>query len=345
MTPGRSTIIKILVADNLPESFVTALVAAGHECVTDTALMRESLPGALVGVEVLVVRSTEVTSKVLTDADSLRLVVRAGSGTNTIDCEAASARKILVANVPGRNAIAVAELTMGLLLATDRAIADNVAGLRAGRWDKRRFSQVGQGLYGRRIGIVGLGSIGMEVAMRAQAFGMHIAALNRATRSAETSIRVEQLGVRLFADMVELAEHVDVLTLHVPLSSQTENLVDAGVLDALAPGILINTSRAAVVDTDALVAHLDAGTLAAGLDVFPDEPSAGTADWDSPLARHPRVVGTHHIGASTEQAQTAVVEGALEIIAAFGRGELLNVVNATSATSATSATQTSRARE
>ncbi len=319
------------MADNLPTSFVTALEAAGHQCPTDPALTRESLPDALTGVEVLVVRGTEVTAETLSRADSLRLVVRAGSGTNTIDCEAASAHKILVANVPGRNAIAVAELSMGLLLATDRAIADNVAELRAGRWDKRRFSQVGRGLYGRRIGIVGLGSIGIEVAVRARAFGMDVAALTRSSRSVEKCNRIEQLGIQLLPSMVELAEHVDVLTLHVPLSSQTEDLVDEDVLDALAPGTLINTSRAAVVRTEALLAHLDAGTLTAGLDVFPDEPSAGTADWESALARHPRVVGTHHIGASTEQAQSAVVEGALEVIAAFGRGELLNVVNAPSA--------------
>jgi D-3-phosphoglycerate dehydrogenase len=104
-------------------------------------------------------------------------------------------------------------------------------------------------------------------------------------------------------------------------------MVGAEVLDALQPGILVNTSRADVVDSEALLARLDAGVLAAGLDVFPDEPGSGAAAWRSPLAAHPRVVGTHHIGASTRQAQDAVVDGVEEIIAAFERGELLNVVN------------------
>ena len=104
-------------------------------------------------------------------------------------------------------------------------------------------------------------------------------------------------------------------------------MVGAEVLDALQPGILLNTSRAEVVDTEALMARLDAGGLSAGLDVFPDEPGSGSADWHSPLAAHPRVVGTHHVGASTQQAQEAVVDGVEEVINAFDRGELLNVVN------------------
>jgi D-3-phosphoglycerate dehydrogenase len=120
---------------------------------------------------------------------------------------------------------------------------------------------------------------------------------------------------------------VDVLSLHVPSTVETRGMIGANVLDALQPGILLNTARADLVDTDALLTRLNAGGLAAGLDVFPDEPASGNADWFSPLAAHPRVVGTHHIGASTQQAQEAVVDGVEEVIAAFERGELLNVVN------------------
>jgi D-3-phosphoglycerate dehydrogenase len=319
--------MRVLVADRLPDRFVEAVRGAGHECVVDAGLTDQTLPGAVPGTDVLVVRSTRVTADAFASADALRLVVRAGSGVNTIDCEEATRRGVLVANVPGRNAVAVAELTMGLLLAVDRAIVDNTGELRAGRWDKKRFGGVGRGLYGRSLGIVGLGSIGLAVAERAAGFGMRLLAQAKGTRSDEASARIADLGIELVPDLVTLASRVDVLSLHVPSTPQTRGMVGGEVLDALAPGILLNTSRADVVDTDALLARLDAGELSAGLDVFPDEPASGAAEWRSPLAGHPRVVGTHHVGASTEQAQEAVVDGVLEILAAFDRGELLNVVN------------------
>ena len=319
--------MRILVADRLPAHFEATMKAAGHECVIEPELTDTTLPGAVDGSDVLVVRSTKVTADTLSATDSLQLVVRAGSGTNTIDCDAATRRGVLVANVPGRNAIAVAELTMGLLLAVDRAIPDNTLGLRDGRWDKKRFSAVGRGLYGRRLGVVGLGYIGLAVAERAAAFGMSLRAQAKSSRSPATSRRMNELGIELVPDLVTLASEVDVLTLHVPLTAETKGMVGTEVLDALESGILLNTSRAEVVDTEALLARLDAGVLSAGLDVFPDEPAAGTAEWRSPLAAHPRVVGTHHIGASTEQAQDAVVAGVAEIVTAFGSGRLLNVVN------------------
>jgi D-3-phosphoglycerate dehydrogenase len=276
---------------------------------------------------VLVVRSTRVAASAFAASDSLRLVVRAGSGTNTIDCEEATRTGVLVANVPGRNSVAVAELTMGLLLAVDRAIPDNTGELRAGHWDKQRFGTVGRGLYGRSLGIVGLGNIGLAVAERAASFGMLLFAQAKGSRSAHALTRLADLGIQLVPDLVTLASRVDVLSLHVPLTAETRGMVGAEVLDALRPGILLNTARAGLVDTDALLTRLDAGGISAGLDVFPDEPGTGAAEWHSPLAAHPRVVGTHHIGASTEQAQAAVVDGVEEIIAAFDRGELLNVVN------------------
>jgi D-3-phosphoglycerate dehydrogenase / 2-oxoglutarate reductase len=319
--------MRILVADKLPTHFEASMRAAGHECVIDPGLTDATLPEAVGGVEVLVVRSTKVTAATLSSTDSLRLVVRAGSGTNTIDCDEATRRGVLVANVPGRNAVAVAELTMALLLAVDRAIPDNTSELREGRWDKKRFSAVGRGLYGRRMGIVGLGSIGLAVAERAAAFGMPLMAQAKGARSPECLRRIDELGITLVPDLVTLASEVDVLTLHVPLNAETRGMVGADVLDALQPGVLLNTSRAEVLDSEALLARLDGGLLAAGLDVFPDEPGSGAAEWRSPLAAHPAVVGTHHIGASTEQAQEAVVAGVVEVVTAFARGELLNVVN------------------
>ena len=319
--------MRILVADRLPDRFVEAMKSRGHECVVDADLTEASLPGAVAGMDVLVVRSTRVTASVLAAADSLRLVVRAGAGTNTIDCDEATRTGVLVANVPGRNSVAVAELTMGLLLAVDRAIPDSTSELRAGRWNKQRFGAVGRGLYGRSLGIVGLGSIGLAVAERATGFGMRLMAQAKGSRSPEISRRIDELGIELVPDLVTLASSVDVLSLHVPMNAETRDMVGDDVLDALQPGILLNTSRAGVVDVQALMVRLDAGTLSAGLDVFPDEPDSGSADWHSPLAAHPRVVGTHHVGASTQQAQEAVVDGVEEVINAFDGGELLNVVN------------------
>jgi D-3-phosphoglycerate dehydrogenase len=319
--------MRILVADRLPTHVEATLRSAGHDCVSDPGLTDATLPQALGDIEVLVVRSTRVNADALSATDALRLVVRAGSGTNTIDCAEATRRGVLVANVPGRNSIAVAELTMGLLLAVDRAIPDNTSELRAGRWDKKRFGAAGRGLYGRRLGVVGLGNIGLAVAERAAAFGMPLLAQAKGSRALEASRRIDVLGIELVPDLVTLASEVDALTLHVPLTDESRGMVGADVLDALQPGILLNTSRAEVVDTEALMARLDDGLLSAGLDVFPDEPGSGSADWHSPLAAHPRVVGTHHIGASTEQAQEAVVAGVVDVVTAFSSGTFLNVVN------------------
>jgi len=326
--------MRILIADRLPTHFEATMRSAGHECVSEPGLTDATLPEALVDFGILVVRSTRVTADALSATDSLRLVVRAGSGMNTIDCDEATRRGVLVANVPGRNAVAVAELTLGLLLAVDRAIPDNTSELRAGRWDKKRFSAVGRGLYGRRLGIVGLGNIGLAVAERAAAFGMPLLAQAKGSRSPDALRRIDELGIELVSDLVTLAAEVDALTLHVPLTAETRGMVGADVLDALQPGILLNTSRAEVVDTEALLSRLDGGLLSAGIDVFPDEPGSGTADWRSPLAAHPGVVGTHHIGASTEQAQDAVAAGAAEVVTAFANGDLLNVVNAPARTGA-----------
>ncbi len=318
--------LRLLLADSLPEEAVAELRSRGHECVVEPGLGADDLPEHICGYDVLVVRSTKVTEEVFARADRLALVIRAGAGTNTIATDAAAARGVLVANVPGRNSAAVAELTLGLLLAVDRRIADNVADLRAGRWEKKTYSQAG-GLLGSTIAILGLGAIGLGVAERAAAFGMRVRALDK-PRSPETEARVTELGIELCATLPELLASADVVSLHVPATSETRHLVDAEFLAQLRPGaILLNTCRGDTVDETALLAALDSGAVRAGLDVYADEPAGGRADWDSALARHPRVVGTHHIGASTEQAQRATAAGVIEIVDAFVEGEVRNCVN------------------
>ena len=272
------------------------------------------------------VRSTKVPEKVFEGADRLALVIRAGAGTNTIATDAAAARGVLVANVPGQNSAAVAELTMGLLLALDRRIPDNVADLRAGRWDKKAYSQA-RGLLGSTLGVVGLGSIGLCVAERARAFGMNVVAQQK-PRGPDVDTRAAELGISMYASLADVLAASDVVSVHVPSSPETRHLVDAAFLGQMRPGaILLNTSRGEVVDESALLEALDAGRVRAGLDVYDDEPTGGTAEWTSSLARHPAVVGTHHIGASTEQAQLATAAGVVEIVEAFAEGEARNCVN------------------
>lgn len=318
--------MRILVADAFPEQHLTRL-REHHDCTHEPDTTADELPGELAGVEVLVVRSTRVTEAAVAAADSLRMIIRAGSGTNTIACDAASERGIHVCNVPGRNAVAVAELAVALLLALDRGIADNVADLRAGHWDKKRHSRA-RGILGRHVGVVGLGRIGLAFAERVAAFGVTVHAVAKPDRDRETLDRAEAIGVRFVDDLTALARTCDVLSFHVPATAGTRHLVDRDLLSHVQLGaIILNTSRSDVVDEDALVEAMDAKGVRAGLDVFADEPGGGTGEIDSKLARHPHVYGTHHIGASTEQAQLAVADEVVRMVDAFAGGEVLHRVN------------------
>jgi D-3-phosphoglycerate dehydrogenase len=319
--------MRLLFADATSQATIDQLDARGHSCAVEPDLKADDLAERIAGYDVLVVRSTKVKAPVFEAADRLALVVRAGAGTNTIDCAAAAARGVFVANVPGRNSIAVAELTMGLLLAIDRRIADNVADLRAGRWDKKTYSKA-SGLYGSTLAVIGLGDIGLAVAERAAAFGMRIQALDKPDRDEATSDRITDLGIALVGTMQELVSTADAVTLHVPSKPETLAMVDATFLGWMRPGaILVNTSRGDLVDEPALLAAIDEKGLRVGLDVYADEPASGRAQWSSKLAAHPNVVGTHHIGASTGQAQRAVADGVVEVIDAFVEGQATNCVN------------------
>lgn len=319
--------MKILFADKFPDEGLMAIRGLGHECDYQPDLTAETLPDAIPGAELLVVRSTQVTSESIEASDVLAMVIRAGAGTNTIDKGAAAHRGIFVSNVPGKNALAVAELTLGLILSIDRNIPDNVADLRAETWNKTKYSKT-EGIHGRTLGIIGLGDIGMAVAERAAAFGLDLIAVNRPTRDVHTAQRIESLDIRLVADVHVLAEAADIVTVHVPYSEQTHHLIDAEFLARMQPGaLLINTSRGEVVDEDALIEAMESKGIRAGLDVYWNEPKSGSGTFSSAVAQHPNTYGTHHIGASTEQAQRAIAAGVIDVIEAYGKGNALNAVN------------------
>ena len=321
--------MKLLFADVFPPAHLERLRGEGHECEYAPDLTSADLPGAAPGVEALIVRSTRVGAETLRAAGgSLKLVVRAGAGTNTIDTARARTLGVDVCNVPGANAAAVAELTMGLIISADRRIPDNVADLRKGAWNKKRYSEA-RGLLGRTLGVVGAGAVGLAVAERAAAFGMRILVLASPRHTGGARARLAAIGAAEADSLGALAERSDFLTLHVPGSAQTRGLVDRDVLARMRPGtVVINTSRADVVDGPALIEAMDAKGIRAAADVFPDEPAAGETRFDCPLARHPNLYGTHHIGASTEQAQHAVADGVVDVITAFTGGNVINCVNA-----------------
>lgn len=317
--------MRVLFADKLVDRARVRLASQGFEVRAEAGLSGDSLVDAVRSwkPEVLVVRSTKVSAAVM-DGGALSLIVRAGAGVNTIDVPAASTRGIFVTNCPGKNADAVAELAIGLMVAVDRQIADNTIDLRNGRWAKGRYSKA-HGLRGRTLGILGLGQIGEETAKRAKAFGMPVIAWSRSL----TDERAEALGIRRFASPEEVAQRADVLSVHLAATQQTKGFVGSSVFEAMKHGaIFLNTSRSEVVDEAALRQALDTKGIRAGLDVYSGEPSGNDGEFHDPLAKHPSVTGTHHIGASTNQAQEAVADEACRIIEVFrATGRAPNCVN------------------
>ncbi|KEI44980.1 NAD(P)-dependent oxidoreductase [Saccharopolyspora rectivirgula] len=319
--------MRILLADAFPQPHLQQLADRGHHCVYEPDLTSGELAEHLADCTALVVRSTRVPAEVLDSADSLRLVIRAGSGTNTIDCAAASRNGIAVCNVPGKNAIAVAELAFGLLLCIDRQIADAVADLRAGWWNKKKYSHA-RGICGRRIGVIGLGQIGLAFAERAAAFGAEVRAVAKPGRSSEVLQRAAEIGIDYVPDLPALVRGCDVLSLHLPAAAETRHLLDRRLLAEVQPGtIILNTARSDLIDEDALVEAMDTKDVRVGLDVFAGEPESGRGRMSSRLATHPNVYGTHHIGASTEQAQHAIAAEVVRMIDAFPEGTVLHCVN------------------
>jgi len=316
-------IIKILIADKVSDELIAKLTALGAEVVYNPDLNADSLPDAIGNAMVLIVRSTRVTQETIAAGTHLSLIVRAGAGVNTIDLEAASNLGIYVANCPGMNTDAVAELVIGLLISVDRGITDATHALRGGQWQKKRFGKA-KGLKGRTLGIVGTGKIGLAVAKRAKALEMHVLAWSRSL----TPERAEELGIEYAATLKELAQRSDAVTVHLASNKDTKKLIGKEFFDSLKPEVIfLNASRGDIIDHTALVEAISTKGLRVGLDVFENEPSGGEAPFEQDELAS-LVTCTPHIGASTDQATEAIAEEVFTIVRSFARtGQPTNVVN------------------
>ncbi|MCA9303357.1 MAG: hypothetical protein KC996_04480 [Phycisphaerales bacterium] len=329
MSETRS--LSVLLADKFEEDGVQALRELGHTVHVDPDLGADTLADAIraTGAEVLCVRSTKVPARVLEAASTLKVIVRGGAGYDNIDCEAAGKAGIAVCNTPGMNAVAVAELVFGHLINLDRRIGAQTDELAGGHWNKKEYSKA-RGLKGRRMLVVGMGAIGTEVIKRAQAFGMKISAQSRSLR--EDTARA--LGIELIPytreALSEALGKADVVSIHVAATPDTHELCGPGFFEAMKPGAyFINTSRGEIVDEEELAKAMKTKGIRAGLDVYEDQPSGKDTEWKPAIADIPGISLTHHVGASTDQAQIAVVEEVVRIVEIYSKtGTPLHVVNA-----------------
>lgn len=303
----------VTIADKLPEKAIQELQNLGLEIHLVPQFTQSDLDRGLTESQILIVRSTVVSDSCIQNSPNLSLIIRAGAGVNNIDVKSASSLGIFVANCPGKNAIAVAELTIGLILSLDRFLADNVSDFRKGAWNKASYSKA-DGLYGKTLGIVGIGQIGQEVIQRGKAFGLEIVAWSRSL----TPDMAEEMDIEYAESVLDVAKRCDILSVHLAMNADTKGIISREILAALKDGALfINTSRDGVVDEEALYEELKSGRIRAGLDVFSDEPEGKQGEFSSRFQKLNNVYISHHIGASTEQAQIAVAIDAVDIVRGY----------------------------
>jgi D-3-phosphoglycerate dehydrogenase len=319
----ENKMLTILVADKLSPTAIAKLEGLGAKVNMNPDLSADDLPGVIADYNVLIVRSTKVTAGALEAGRKLELVIRAGAEVNTIDLEKASNLGISVANCPGKNADAVAELAMGLIIAADRRIVDAASDLRDGKWRKKEY-QKAAGLKGRTLGVIGLGSIGGALAKLGAGMGMKVIAWSRSL----TEEKANELGIGCCASADEVAQQADAISVHLAVKPETKGIINAEFLSKMKDGaIFVNAARGEIVDHDALKKAIEKKGLRVGLDVFADEPTAGEADFEqTELAG--LVACTPHIGASTDQAAEAIAEEAVRIVEVLMKtGRAPNTVN------------------
>lgn len=296
----------VLIADKFPGKYIQQLKDMGLEVVYEPKYGENDLPEKAKLVDILIVRSTKVNSATINASQNLNLIIRAGAGVNNIDIPTANKKGIYVANCPGKNSVAVAELAIGLMIALDRRIPHNVIDFKNGVWNKVEYSKA-DGLMGKTLAIVGYGNIGKEVAKRALAFGMNV--------YVKDISRIEGYGVKDFSEFDKTLPKADIVSIHLPATPETKGLFDKKMFGYMKDGtILINTSRADVINEDALIEAVKEKNIRVGLDVFKGEPEGKSGTVSSAFQSLDNVYITHHIGASTNQAQEAVAEETVRII-------------------------------
>lgn len=292
-------LIKILVSDPLHEEGLSILTREKQFTVdVKPKLPSEELKKAIKGYDAVIVRSaTKLTRDIIEAADKLRLIGRAGVGLDNVDVKTASKKGIMVVNAPAGNTISTAEHTMSMIMALSRNIAQAHSSMKNGKWDKKKF--MGVELYGKTLGVVGLGRIGAAVAKRALSFEMKVIAYDPFLSGEQA----KKIGVELVA-FEALIKNADYITVHTPLTSETRHVLSAKEFKKMKKGVkIVNCARGGIVDEAALVEALSSGNVAsAALDVFEKEP----LDMNSPLLKLDNVVVTPHLGASTEEAQVNV---------------------------------------
>jgi D-3-phosphoglycerate dehydrogenase / 2-oxoglutarate reductase len=298
--------VTVLIADKFPDQAIQEMKDLDLEVKYSPKLGEKDLPEAIKDVDILVVRSTVVSEETIKQSNMLNLIIRAGAGVNNINIAAANQKGIYVANCPGMNSIAVAELAIGLMVSLDRRIPDNVIDFKNSKWNKGEYSKA-EGLFGKTLAIVGVGAIGKEVAKRALAFGMNV--------YGKDISRIEGVAIKDFSEMDQILPMADVISLHLPSTPQTKGLFNKEMFGYLKPGaLLINTARADLIDEDAMLEAIKEKNIRVALDVFKGEPEGKTGEVKSKLQDNPNIYVTHHIGASTEQAQNAVADETIRII-------------------------------
>jgi D-3-phosphoglycerate dehydrogenase len=314
---------RVLVTDKLAEEGLELLRAEKDlEVVVPKAKLDDkSLRAALAEADGIIIRSgTQLTAEVLKNQPRLKVIARAGVGVDNIDVPTATRQGIVVMNTPGGNTVSTAEHTMALILALSRNVAQANDSLKAGRWDRNKFT--GTQLGGKTLGIVGLGRVGLAVAKRAQGFDMQVLGFDPFL----SHERAAEHGIESVSPLDDLWARCDYITLHTPLSAETRNLIGPNELARMRKGVrIINCARGGLIDEPALLEALKAGKVAgAAIDVFDPEPPPA----DHPLVRHPQVLVTPHLGASTEEAQISVsIEAAQLLINFLQRGQIRFAVN------------------
>ncbi|NWF50080.1 MAG: phosphoglycerate dehydrogenase [Ignavibacteriaceae bacterium] len=298
--------LKVLVADKFPDKYIQQMKDLDLEVIYQPKLGEKDLPEAAKEVDILVVRSTVVSEETINASKKLNLIIRAGSGVNNIAISAANKKGIYVTNCPGMNAVAVAELAIGLMVALDRFIPENVFDFRNSIWNKDKYSK-GKGLKGKTLGVIGVGNIGKEVAKRALAFEMNV--------YGKDITRIEGVQIKDFSEMDQLLPLCDVISIHLPATPQTKGLFNKQMFSYMKDGAyIINTSRHDVIVEDDLLEAIKEKNFRVAVDVFKGEPEGKSGEVKSKLQDNPNIYVTHHIGASTEQAQDAVAEETINII-------------------------------